>query len=119
MNIESIILYNYIYLMSLYDKFKIIENHIQNEDKTKIISKIENYFENILISDNHVLVSDYLNQVVWFNYIKSDDFSSLNIHIKNYLIERRNNMRLFIKKDGFERSPRRRASKSGSTRRAL
>lgn len=88
--------------MSLYDKFKIIENHIQNEDKTKIISKIENYFENILISDNHVLVSDYLNQVVWFNYIKSNDFSSLNIHIKNYLIERRNNMRLFIKKDGFE-----------------
>ena len=88
--------------MSLYDKFKIIENHIQNEDKPKIISKIDNYFENILISDTHVLVSDYINQVVWFDNINSDDFSSINIHVKNYLIERRNNMRIFIKKDSFE-----------------
>jgi len=88
--------------MSLYDKFKIIENHIKNEDKTKTISKIDNYFENILISDTHVLVSDYINQVVWFDNINSDDFSSINIHVKNYLIERRNNMRIFIKKESFE-----------------
>jgi hypothetical protein len=91
--------------MSLYDKFKIIENHLQNEDKTKIISKIENYFENLLISDTHVLVADYINQIIWFDYIKLDGINgigSLNVHIKNYLIQRRNNMRLFIKKDTFE-----------------
>lgn len=92
--------------MSLYDKYNIIENHLQNEDKTNIISKIENYFENILSSDTHVLVSDYINQIIWFNYINFENINEINeissLHIKNYLIQRRNNMRLFIKKDTFD-----------------
>ena len=91
----------FIYLMSLFDKFKIIENHLQNEDKTKVISKIENYFENLLNSDTHVLVSDYINQVIWFNTINANDFS-INNDIKKYLIQCRNNMRIFIKKESFE-----------------
>ena len=89
--------------MSLHDKFGIIENHLANEDKKKVASKIENYFENLLNSDIRVLIPDYINQVIWFEGINADDFSiNMDVHIKNYLIQRRNNMRTFIKKENFE-----------------
>lgn len=89
--------------MSLYDKFGIIENHIQHESTKKITSKIENYFENLLNSDTRVLIHDYINQVIWFEGLNVDDFTiNIDVHIKNYLIQRRNNMRVFIKKDNFE-----------------
>lgn len=89
--------------MSLYDKFGIIENHLANEDKKKVASKIENYFENLLNSDIRVLIPDYINQVIWFEGINADDFTiNMDVHIKNYLIQRRNNMRTFIKKESFE-----------------
>ena len=89
--------------MSLYDKFGIIENHLANEDKKKVAGKIENYFENLLNSDIRVLIPDYINQVIWFEGINADDFTiNMDVHIKNYLIQRRNNMRTFIKKEKFE-----------------
>lgn len=89
--------------MSLYDKFGIIENHLVHEDKKKVASKIENYFENLLNSDIRVLIPDYINQVIWFEGINADDFTiNMDVHIKNYLIQRRNNMRTFIKKENFE-----------------
>ncbi len=89
--------------MSLYDKFGIIENHLANEDKKKVASKIENYFENLLNSDIRVLIPDYINQVIWFEGINADDFTiNMDVHVKNYLIQRRNNMRTFIKKESFE-----------------
>ena len=89
--------------MSLYDKFGIIENHLAHEDKKKVASKIENYFENLLNSDIRVLIPDYINQVIWFEGINADDFTiNMDVHIKNYLIQRRNNMRTFIKKENFE-----------------
>ena len=88
--------------MSLYDKFGIIENHLVHEDKKKVASKIENYFENLLNSDIRVLIPDYINQVIWFEGINADDFTiNMDVHIKNYLIQRRNNMRTFIKKENF------------------
>jgi hypothetical protein len=68
-----------------------------------IASKIENYFENLLNSDIRVLVPDYINQVIWFEGINSDDFSiNMDTQLKNYLIQRRNNMRTFIKKESFD-----------------
>lgn len=89
--------------MSLYDKFGIIENHLQHEDKKKVVSKIENYFENLLNSDMRVLIPDYINQVIWFEEVNPDDFTiNIDVQIKNYLIQRRNNMRTFIKKEHFE-----------------
>jgi hypothetical protein len=89
--------------MSLYDKFGIIENHLAHEDNKMVVSKIENYFENLLNSDIRVLIPDYINQVIWFEGINSDDFTiKVDVHIKNYLIQRRNNMRTFIKKESFE-----------------
>ena len=89
--------------MYLYDKFGIIENHLVHEDKKKVASKIENYFENLLNSDIRVLIPDYINQVIWFEGINADDFTiNMDVHIKNYLIQRRNNMRTFIKKENFE-----------------
>lgn len=91
--------------MTLYDKFGIIENHLNQEDKKNISSKIENYFENYLNSDMKVLVSDYINQVVWFNNIELEDISAnIDTQLKNYLIQRRNGMRIFIKKENFELS---------------
>ena len=89
--------------MSQYDIFKIIENHLETEDKKKIISKIENYFENYLNSNIKIIVSDYINQVVWFEEIDLEKFSiNIEIYIKNYLIQHRNNIRTFIKKEHFE-----------------
>jgi hypothetical protein len=89
--------------MSIYDKFGIIENHLKSEDKKNIVNKIENYFENFLNSDMRVLVSDYVNQVIWFEGINLENFSvNVDSHLKNYLIQRRNNMRTFIKKESFE-----------------
>jgi hypothetical protein len=93
--------------MSLLDKFGIIENHIKDEidNKDKIIRKIENYFENYLNTDVKVLLSDYINQVIWFENInKNDLIININSYIKNFLIQRRNTMRTYIKKDSFELS---------------
>ncbi len=90
-------------IMSLTDKFGIIENHIKNDDKKKLTVRIENYFENYLSSDIKVLIPDYVNQVIWFEGINFDNFTiNIDSHIKNYLISRRNNMRSFIKKDTFD-----------------
>lgn len=91
--------------MSIYDKFGIIENHLMSEDKKNIATKIENYFENYLSSDMKILVSDYVNQVIWFEGINLENFSmNVDSYLKNYLIQRRNNMRTFIKKENFELS---------------
>lgn len=91
--------------MSQYDKFMIIENHINPKDKKKIISKMENYFENVLKTDTKIFISDYINQIIWFEKIDLDNFSvNIEIHLKNYLIQHRNNIRTFIKKENFELS---------------
>lgn len=84
------------------DKFNIIENHISNEDGSNIIKKIENYIENFLSTDIHICPLDYINQAIWFNKIdKSKIIANINIQIKHYLIQHRNNIRDFIKKEKF------------------
>jgi hypothetical protein len=89
--------------MSICDKFSIIENHLQTEDKKKVVNKLENYFENFLSSDIKILIPDYVNQVIWFEGINLENFNiNIDSHIKNYLIQRRNNMRTFIKKENFD-----------------
>ena len=89
--------------MSLNDKFRIIENHIQIDDKKKLYDRVENYFENYLNSDIRILIPDYINQIIWFEGINLENFTvNIDSHIKNYLISRRNNMRSLIKKDNFD-----------------
>ena len=90
--------------MTLYDKYGIIENHLV--DDTKIVtSKIENYFENYLNSDIKVLMNEYLDQSIYFNKINIPDLiSNIQSFLKNYLIQRRNNIRTFIKKETFNLS---------------
>jgi hypothetical protein len=88
--------------MSIYDKFGIIENHIQDDQK-KVLTKIENYFENYLNSDIKVLGSGYIEQIIYFDKIKIHDLlSNIKLLLKNYLIQRRNNMRTFIRKESFD-----------------
>lgn len=89
--------------MTLCDKFGLIENHLCDEPLEKNILKITNFFENYLNSDIRILMPDYVNQSVWFNNINVRDFISRSENqIQNYLIQRRNNIRAFIKKDNFE-----------------
>ena len=88
--------------MSLIDKFGIIENHLQESEKENT-SKITYYIENYLNLDIHVLAPDFINQIVWFgNYNYDIIVAAIEGQIKNYLIQRRNNMRMFIKKETFE-----------------
>lgn len=89
----------------LSDKYNIIENHIEMDtiNKTKLIKKIENYFENYLCSDIRVLPPDYIKQSVYFGNITFYDIQDNILQfVKDFLIERRNTMRSFIKKDIFE-----------------
>jgi hypothetical protein len=89
--------------MLIDDKYRIIENHIILEDKKNIVNKIDNYFENFFNSDMKVIASDYINQVIWFDKIKIEDcYINCAYHLQKYLIQIRNNMRIFIKKDNFE-----------------
>jgi len=88
--------------MSLSDKFSIIENHLIQDERV-LISKLENYFENYLNSDLKILSPDYINQIIWFSNLNSEELiNNIEINIKKYLIQRRNNIRSFIKKQNFE-----------------
>lgn len=88
--------------MYLVDKFQIIENHAQFMDKKYIITKIENFFENFINTDIKILTTDFINQGVWFNEVdKKQLIITVNEYLKNYLIQRRNNIRIFIKKNNF------------------
>ena len=89
--------------MSLIDKFHIIEDHVTETETKKLVNKVENYFENLINSDYRVLMSDYIKQIIWFEKINKNDLAT-NIcsQIKNFLVQRRNNMRAVIKKQNFE-----------------
>ena len=91
--------------MSLHDKYGIIENHLINLDVQANTSILENYFENYLYSDIKILAPSYIDQSIYFNKINIPDLI-VNIQslIKDSLIQRRNNIRSFIKKERFELS---------------
>ena len=91
--------------MSLHDKYGIIENHLINLDVQDNTSILENYFENYLYSDIKILAPSYIDQSIYFNKINIPDLI-VNIQslIKDSLIQRRNNIRSFIKKERFELS---------------
>ena len=84
------------------DKFNIIENHINNYDEQKQLSKINNFFENYIFSDTKILLSDYFLQLFTFYKINKDSLLS-NIYtlLKKYLSMIQNNIRNKIKKDEY------------------
>lgn len=89
--------------MSLIDKFRVIENHTVSEDESQTISKVENYFENYIMSDCKMIHTDYMTQLIWF---KKMDISKLvniiNYQIKNFLSMRRKNIKSTIDRQDFE-----------------
>ena len=91
--------------MTLYDKYGIIENHLTNLEVQANTSIIENYFENYLYSDLKILAPSYIDQSIYFNKINiADLIVNIQSLIKDSLIQRRNNIRSFIKKERFELS---------------
>ena len=87
----------------LTDKFKIIENHTDN---IKIsLDNIDNFFINYIYSDIKIISHDYLQQLIWFT--RNDDIKYLLYkkticHIKNFVIEKKNNIRILIRKNAYD-----------------
>ena len=90
----------------LLDKNNIIENNILLDNNKIIIDKIDNYFENYINSDIKSSIIEYINKLIYFkNNFNNDIFEKINenleIKIKDYLIQRRNSIRLLIKKNNY------------------
>jgi hypothetical protein len=91
--------------MTMHDKYGIIENHLVNENIKLVTGKLENYFENFICSDIKVLIPEYVDQSIYFNKINIEELKiNIQTFIQNYLIQRRNNIRNFIKKGSLELS---------------
>jgi hypothetical protein len=86
---------------SMKDKFNIIKNDVEHITVEEISSLIDNYFENLLYSNERVIHSDLISQILWF---RKDFDSSVIIlrHLENYLKEKKTSIRNSIKKGTFE-----------------
>ena len=83
------------------DKFNIIQNSLVDISNEDISSLIENYFENLLYSNEQIIHSDLILQIPWF--IKDFDSSLIILkHLENYLKEKKILIRNNIKKGVFE-----------------
>jgi len=82
------------------DKFNIIQNDVSHINLEELTSLIDNYFENLLYSNERVIHSDLISQILWFR----KDFDSTQIilrHLENYLKEKKASIRNSIKKGSF------------------
>jgi len=85
----------------LNDKFNVLENITKDISKDKLLSMVDNYFENLLNLDEKVLHPDFIHQIFWFN--KDLDFGTLLLkHLENSLKQQRIGIRNNIKKGTFE-----------------
>ena len=85
----------------LNDKFNVLENITKDISKDKLLSMVDNYFENLLNLDEKVFHPDFIYQIFWFN--KDLDFGTLLVkHLENSLKQQRNAIRNNIKKSTFE-----------------
>ncbi len=85
----------------LKDKFNIIKNDVDKITTDDLTSLIDNYYENLLYSNERVIHSDLISQIFWFR----KDFDSSQIilkHLENYLKEKKLSIRNSIKKGNFE-----------------
>jgi hypothetical protein len=83
------------------DKFNIIQNDIEFITNDELTSLIDNYFENIMYSNEKVIHSDLISQISWFR--KDFDYSQIILrHLENYLKEKKIAIRNSIKKGVFD-----------------
>lgn len=84
------------------DKFAIIQNDISNLSNDELISKLDNYFENLFLNSNQrVFHIDLIIQIIRFR--KDIDVSEIILrHLDNYLKEKKISIRNSIKKGNFE-----------------
>ena len=88
------------------DKFDIITHYVNNNttDELSIIdelSLIDNFFENLIHSNERIIHSDLILQILWFR--KEIDSSEIILrHLENYLKEKKISIRNNIKKGTFE-----------------
>ena len=93
-------------MISLNDNNNIIDNNIIYDTKLIIIDIITNFFDNYLNYNQRTFISEYINQYI-FNRDKYDNIifttiiTNINNLIKKYIIDERNNIRLFIKEDNY------------------
>lgn len=84
------------------DKFAIIQNDICNLSNDELISKLDNYFENLFFDTNQrIFHNDLIIQIIQFR--KDIDISEIILrHLDNYLKEKKIAIRNSIKKGNFE-----------------
>jgi hypothetical protein len=102
-----------IVINKLIDKNNIIENLTNNDSKCTIINKINNYFDNYLNRNNKIIIFELINQFIYFqnnccqipnnnkDLLSTEIVNNLNDLIKNFLIDRRNSIRILIKKNNY------------------
>lgn len=84
----------------LVDRNNIMENHIKESNKEDLTSLLDNYFENILQSDEKVIHSDLVTQIIANN---KDKVSGLIIkNLDNFLKQKKLTIRNNIKKNVFK-----------------
>jgi hypothetical protein len=84
------------------DKFAIIQNDISNLSNDELISKLDNYFENLFLNSNQrVFHNDLIIQIIRFRK-DIDIFEIILRHLDNYLKEKKIAIRNSIKKGNFE-----------------
>ena len=88
-------------MLPLNDKFSIICNDIMSISNSEIVDLLDNYFENLLHSNEKTIHSDLLSQIFWFK--KEFDFSTIMLkHLENFLKQKKLSIRNNIKKGNFE-----------------
>ena len=84
----------------LIDKNNILDNYIKDINQEDLSSLIDNYFENVLHSDEKVIHPDFISQIIWFN--NNFDYTQIIIkHIDNYLKQKKIAIRNNIKRGTF------------------
>jgi len=84
----------------LVDRNNIMENHIKESNKEDLTSLLDNYFENLLQSDEKVIHSDLVTQIIMNN---KERVSSLIIkNLDNFLKQKKLAIRNNIKKNVFK-----------------
>jgi hypothetical protein len=89
-------------MTQLYDKFNIINNINNQYDIDQIYSQIENNLENLLINDLHTIPPDEIKHYIQYCILNKIDIKNkINDILTNFLIKRRNNIKIFINKNRF------------------
>ena len=76
-------------LNRLDDKFCIISNLSNELSNEEEMSLFDNYIENLLHSNEKIIITDYLYQIVWNN--KIDYYNTVTKHFVNYIKQKKNN----------------------------